>query len=404
MTSGVQPQPLFIDEPHALRQYCQTLQAESLVAIDTEFISELSYTSRLELVQITTRTGPIAVIDYGTIGRCDDDPLAPILCDPAVLKILHAAKEDLIVLAPIAGQPLTGIWDTQLATKLFDYDSGTSYGAVVEGLLGESVAGGQSLSDWAKRPLTSQQLKYAAEDVRYLIPLYDAERGILEKLGRLSWAAEEFEQLTADASQLMAARADENTLYSNVRGAQGMDRRGLAILRELAILRDREARAENRPARSLLKDEVLVQIARRAPRHARDFGEFRSINSRYLEKIGPQLLQAVERGKRISDEELPPALASNPRLTDDEAALTSLLSAVLQQLARKHGVSSTLIATVGDLQRLVENHLRGRHEPSPVLTGWRGQLVGRELLATLNGNAAVRWSPTEGSIVLEEAG
>jgi ribonuclease D len=393
--------PLFIDDLRTLRQFCESLSGETVLAIDTEFIPEHTYAPQLELVQIATRSQTVAVIDYGAIGRSDDDPLAPILRDPRVLKVFHSAYADLLVLEPIARQPLAGIWDTQLVTKLFDYRGGARYSAVVESLLGEQVASSQSLTDWSKRPLSPQQLQYAAEDVRFLIPVYDAERSILQELGRLSWAEEECHRLTVDVAESIATRSDENTLYMGVRGAQSLDRRSLAILRELAIWRDREARRRNRPTRSIFKDDILVQVARRAPQHTRQLGELRAINPRDLDKIGPDIVHAVERGKRIPEAKCPPLLASEPMLSDDEAALASLLSAVLQQLARKHRVSSTLIATMGDLQRLVDSHLHGQREPSPVITGWRGELVGKDLLATMNGQASVRWNPATGSIVLE---
>ena len=319
-------------------------------------------------------------------------------------KVFHSAYADLLVLEPLARQPLNNIWDTQLVTKLFDYRGGARYGAVVESLVGARVAGSQSLTDWSKRPLTPQQLEYAAEDVRYLIPVYEVEKRILNDLGRLRWAEEECHRLTEDVAEAIAAKSDESTLYRGVRGAQSLDRRGLAILRELAIWRDREARRRNRPSRSIFKDDILVQVARRAPQNPRQLGEFRAINPRDLDKTGPEIIQAVERGKRTPEAQCPPLLAPEPMLTDDEAALASLLSAVLQQLARKHRVSSTLIATMSDLHRLVENHLHGRGEASPVLTGWRGELAGKELLATLKGTASVRWNPGTRSIVLEERG
>ena len=394
--------PQFIDDIQSLARFCASLEGETVLAIDTEFIPEQTYAPQLQLVQIATRTGSTAVIDYGILGRPEPDPLAPILRDPGVLKVFHSAYADLLVLEPLAGQPLGHIWDTQLVTKLFDYRGGTRYGAVVESLIGERVTSSQSLTDWSKRPLTVQQLEYAAEDVRYLIAVYEAERRILEDLGRLAWAEEECLRLTVEVAEAIAAKADENTLYMSVRGAQSLDRRSLAILRELAIWRDREARRRNRPSRSIFKDDILVQVARRAPQNARQLSEFRAINPRDVEKLGPDIVQAVERGKRIPESKCPTLLAPEPILSDDESALASLLSAVLQQLARKHRVASTLIATMGDLHRLVENHLHGRGEPSPVLTGWRGELAGKALLATLNGKASVRWNSATRSIVLDQ--
>lgn len=394
--------PLYIDDRGALTEFCKTLAGETILALDTEFIPEHTYSPQLELIQVATRSGTTAILDYGAMGRIDPDPLAPILTDPGILKVFHSAYGDLLVLQPLGGTPPSPIWDTQLVTKLFDYHGGARYGAVVESLLGEHVASSQSLTDWSKRPLSAQQLHYAAEDVRYLIPLYEVERRRLETLGRVRWAEEECQQIVVDVSEAMAAREDESTLYRSVRGSHSLDRRSLAILRELAIWRDREARRRDRPPRAIFKDEILVQIARRAPHHPRQLAELRAINPRDVEKIGGEIVQAVDRGKKIPDDQCPPQLASEPMLTDQEAALASLLSAALQQLAHKHRVSSTLIATMSDLQRMVEAHVHARGQVRPALAGWRGELVGRELLAIMRGETGVRWDPAAKAIVLDQ--
>lgn len=396
-------EPLFIDDLQRLQEFCNSLAGETVLALDTEFIPEHTYSPKLELVQIGTRSGRTAIIDYGVIGIVDSDPLAPILNDPNVLKVFHSAYGDLLVLQPLAGKPPAPIWDTQLVTKLFDYRGGARYSAVVETLIGERVASSQSLTDWSKRPLSAHQLQYAAEDVRFLIAVYEVEKQKLEALGRLAWAEEECRQLVADVTEAMAARADEAGLYQSVRGSLGLDRRSLAILRELAVWRDREARRRDRPPRSIVKDDILTQIARRAPQHPRQLGELRAINPRELEKYGNDIVQAVERGKRVPEDKCPPLLASEPMLTEQEAALASLLSAALQQLAGKHRVSSTLIATMSDLQRMVEAYVRSGSESPALLSGWRGELVGKELLAILNGEAAVRWNPAARAIVLDRS-
>lgn len=394
-------QPLFIDDLHHFVQFCQSIEGESELAIDTEFIPEHTYEPVLALVQVATRDGRVAIIDYGAMGRVDSDPLGPILVNPNVLKVFHSAYADLQVLTPVAGQPPAPIWDTQLVTRLFGYNGRTGYGAIVENLLGERVAGNETLTDWSKRPLSPQQLHYAAEDVKFLLRLYDAERQTLESLGRLAWAQEECERVAQEVGAAAAARADESGLHQNVRGAQNLDRRSLAIVRELAIWRDREARRRNKPRNTILKDDVLVQIGRRAPGHTRQLGELRAMNPRDIDRFGDDLIRAVDRGKRLPEEQCPPLSTPGPVLNEEESALASLLSSVLQAVASRHRVSSTLIATTNDLQRLVYARLRGSSETSPVLTGWRGDLVRNDLLGVLNGQSRVRWDVDARSITIE---
>jgi ribonuclease D len=151
----------------------------------------------------------------------------------------------------------------------------------------------------------------------------------------------------------------------------------------------------------LFKDDILVQVARRAPQSLRQLGEFRAIQPRDLDKLGSGILQAIERGKRVPEQQCPAAFPSEPLLSAQQAALASLLSAILQHVANKHRVASTMIATMDDLQRLVDAHSRGVASTSSVLTGWRGDLVGKEILAALDGKASVRWDAESQSLAID---
>jgi ribonuclease D len=183
--------PRFIDRAEDLAAFVAELDGERILAIDSEFIREKSYVPKLEIVQIATRDGRIAIVDYGTIGGSPNDPLGRLLASSDVLKVFHAAEQDLEMLHLATGVLAGPIWDTQLVTGLFGYVGRTGYTAIVQALLGERPTTGEALTDWSRRPLRAEQLRYAAEDVRYLIPLYDEERRALEALGRVAWAEEE---------------------------------------------------------------------------------------------------------------------------------------------------------------------------------------------------------------------
>ncbi|MEB3223054.1 MAG: ribonuclease D [Candidatus Sericytochromatia bacterium] len=383
----------FIDDRRSLEALCDQLAGFGVLAVDTEFIREKSYVPSLELVQVAAPDGTVAAIDYQRIGRYEDDPFAALLRDPEVLKVFHAADQDLEMFHLLTGVVPAPIWDTQLVTGLIGYTGRLGYQAVVENMLGHKPTKGETLTDWSQRPLTPEQLHYALEDVRYLIPLYEAEVRELSVLGRLDWASEECERARAHVERTIATRADMQTLFYKVKGWSGLDRRGLAVLRELAIWREQEAARRNRPRGSVLRDEFLVELARRSPSQEHQLRAIRGLQPRDLERHADAILASVKRGKAVPPEACPVPDSPGPQLDDAEAALASLLHAVLQVISAEKLVSSTLVATVADLQRLVEAHRKGTAADLPVLKGWRGELVGHTLVSILTGELAVQWDP-----------
>jgi ribonuclease D len=392
--------PLFIDTRRELEELCEHLRGETILGLDTEFIREQSYVPRLELVQVSTQDGLLAAIDYGTLGRFDGDPFAEILGDPGILKVFHAADQDLEMFHLLLGHVPGPIWDTQLVTGLFGYSGRLGYQAVVEALVGHKPTKGETLTDWSQRPLTPEQLHYALEDVRFLLPLFEVERERLGKLGRVAWAEEECERSRAQVEKAIAQRADLQTIYQRVRGSSSLDRRGLAVLRELAIWRENEALRRNRPRGSVMKDEILVELSRRAPTQPHQLGALRGIQTRDLDRHGDALVAAVKRGKAVPPEQCPQPDAPGPSLDEAETALASLLQAVLQAVSAQKLVSAPLVATVSELQRLVEGYRKGKARELPVLSGWRGELVGEDLLGILEGRTTVRWDNKKRQLAL----
>ena len=394
-------QPVLIEDRRSLLNFTDRIASERIIAVDTEFVSENTYTPSLELVQIATADGLIGLADYRHIGYSSDDPLAKIFASPEVLKIVHSARGDLEILHLFFGHPPVNIWDTQLVLGLFGYGGRTGYSAVIQAILGADVGHPETLSDWSRRPLTRQQLEYAADDVRFLIPLYHAQSRRLESLGRLPWAHEECARMAAEVAAQIRLRSNENRLFERVSGARTLDRRTLAILSELAIWREMEARDRNKPPKHIMKDEVLIEIARRAPEHPRQLPDMRGGNSRQMEKHAPAIIEAVARGKRTPLEKCPQLRGSDRPLTDSESALVALLSAALRALADQYEVASTLLATTEDLRQLVQSQVNGREPDSRVLRGWRGELIGDSLAGVLEGRSTVRWDREAGTLVID---
>lgn len=387
-----------------LQTLCDELAGADVLALDTEFIRERSYAPRLELVQVASRSGVVAAIDYGQLGRLEEDPFAVLLRDPQVLKVFHAAEQDLEVLQAVTGEVIAPMYDTQLASGLAGHGAKPGYGALVEGVLGKRLPKGESMTDWSVRPLTEAQLAYALDDVRYLLEVYDRLNHELEALGRTAWAQQECDRLRLNVEGQLRLREDPDSLYQRVRGRGSLDAQGLAILRELARWREAEAVRRDRPRGSILKDEILVEVSRRAPKQLRHLQHLRGIPPRDLERHGEALLEGVTRALALPRSAYPPC--EPPTLPPDEItlALTDLLQAVTHTVASSSGIAATLLATNGDLQRLAEAYRRGSSTDVPCMEGWRGELLGDCLLSILEGRTALVYDPAGHALKLVAAG
>lgn len=389
-----------IDTPEGLRTLCEELAGAPVLAIDTEFIRERSYAPKLELVQVATASGVIAAIDYGRLGRLDNDPFLPLMSDPSILKVFHAAEQDLEVLQALSGAPVAPMFDTQLAAGLVGYGAKPGYGALVEAVLKVRLPKGESMTDWSIRPLTPAQLEYALDDVRYLLQVYERIRAELERQGRAPWAHQECDRLCASLEAQTKARENPDTLYLRVRGRGGLDAGGLQVLRALAKWREEEAQRRDRPRGSILKDEMLVELARRAPSQVKQLRNLRGIQPRDLDRYGDELVAVVSTALSRPRSEYP--AAEPPAGPPDEAtlALADLLQAVTHTIAAESAIAASLLATNGDLQRLAEAYRRGDRLSLTFLEGWRGELLGDRLMDVLDGRSALGWDPTKQSLRL----
>ncbi len=386
-----------VDSPEALATLCADLRAESVLGLDTEFIRERTHVPRLELVQIATPGGEVALVDYGTLSAVlgfDAGPLAALLLDPRILKVFHASEQDLEMLALFTREIPGPIWDTQRVAGLIGYSGRLGYSAMVEHFLGRRPKSGEALTDWSRRPLAPEQLHYAAEDVRHLIPLYERQRARLVDLGRPNWAQQENEMLRAKARARAARREDEPSLYQRVKGWQKLSRRALAILREVAVWRESVAKSRNRPPGTVVRDDLLLEIARRAPDDPEALGRLRGLDPGTLGRHGAAIVAAIAAGKRSPREEWPEAPPPAVELDEAESALASLLFTALQAIAREREVAPSLLTTTPEVQRLAQAHVRGEAESGvSLLEGWRGELVGDTVRSVLRGERSVAWDP-----------
>lgn len=374
-----------------LRSYCERARAAGRLALDVEFIRERTYFPRIALVQLAVGDDA-ALVD--PLGECDPAPLDDVISDRAVVKVLHAAVQDLEIFFVRTRRPPANIFDTQIAAALVGLGGQLAYGALVQKMLGVSIPKGESYTDWLQRPLSREQERYALSDVAHLLPLHDRLSERLRELGREAWVAEE----CAHFEEPGLYEQDPSTVWRRVRRSGALGPRGLAILRELAGWREAEAREDDRPRRRVLEDDTLVELARMAPATLDDLRRFRGLHPRALARSGEAIVAAIQRGLAIPDADCP---RTEPfeKLDQDAALAAEFLDACLRALASRASIAPGTIGTRAEIEELVARHRAGTlHEGDvPIFRGWRRTLIGDDLLAFLRGETAVSLDPASGA-------
>ena len=367
-----------VAHPEQLAPCLDHLEQAPLIGFDTEFVGEDAYRPELCLVQIATADA-LYIVDPFACGPLER--FWEILTDPAKTIVVHAGREDIRICNFAIGRSPT-VFDVQLAAGLVGYTYPIGYAGLVQDLLGNRMTKGETLTDWRRRPLQPGQIRYAFDDVRFLLPAWKKLTDRLKKLDRLAWAEEEF------GGFVKKAVADDATLerWRKVKGTGGLDRKALAIVREVFGWRDGFAQRVNRPPRMLLRDDLIAEIAKRAPRTIEDLQMLRGLPRGEPEAI----LEAVRRARSLPPEELPEL---EPRDNDPAHVLllASLLGVVLSDLCSRKRLASNLVASGQDLKGVVRAKAMNAELPDlPLTRGWRAEHILPELLAVLNGQHAVR--------------
>ncbi len=365
------PDPVLITTTDALAALCERLAHERYVAIDTEFMRERTYYPELCVVQLGG-VADVAVIDAQAPGL-DLAPLAALLANPAVVKVFHAARQDVEIFLYLFAAVPTPIFDTQIAAMVAGFGDQVGYEALVSGLAGGAIDKSHRFSDWSARPLSPAQVTYAAADVTWLRLVYER---LLEKLradGRLAWVGEEMAVL-ADP---LTYRPDPETMWERLRPRTG-NRRLLGMLRAAAAWREREAQRIDIPRGRLLKDESLLEIAATAPVTAEALARVRGVTRGFAEgKSGQSLIAALRDASALPDDALPDAPKSRDGGARPSPALVALLKVLLAAKCEQHNVAARLLASGDDLDRLATEDA----PDVPALSGWRRDMFGADALA-----------------------
>ncbi len=370
----IHPAYLLIETGPALEQLCKQLRDATWLALDTEFHRENSYYPRLCLLQVASET-VVACIDPLRLTTLD--PLLEILYAPHIVKVFHAGRQDQESFYHLRGKPLAPIFDTQIAAPLLGYPDQISYAALVQKTLGITLDKSMTRTDWRERPLSRQQLDYAANDVIYLGKVYRQFTATLEHQGRSVWLDEDFARL-CDAAQYANPPA---TAWHRIKNVQRLNERQLAVLQALAGWREKTAEQENRPRNWVLNDELLLAMARSLPQRAADLATFPREHQRRLKHYGPQILVTIDQGLNAPPPGLPLHLQPHRRLKPAEEALINQLQEKLRQRCADNNIDDKAVAGRRELIRL----LRGEKNLK-ILQGWRKRIVGTELQKILSGH------------------
>ena len=370
--------PAYLSTTEQLADFLSAVDRPGILAVDTEFHSEKTYYARLCLIQLSTEEAA-ALVDPLTID--DLTPLARVFDDERVVKIFHAGNQDIDILNRACGSVPHPVFDTQVAAGLLGHPQQIGYGALVKAFCGVQLPKADSFTDWTRRPLSDTQRAYAIDDVLYLPGIYHHMRARLEKAGRLEWLTDDFERLADPESY----RNHVEDAWRKVKRVSSLTRRQLAVAQAVAAWRERTAQAKNLPRKWVLADELVVEIARRAPQSREELLEVRGVDEHMGRKVQDRLVADI-RDALARDPQTWPHVARRPHVRRDAAGVVDLMQALLHLRAQENGVASQIIATKDDLVHL----LHGEVDDLPLMTGWRRRIVGDELCRLLEGGVDLR--------------
>lgn len=367
-----------ITDSDALAAFCARQKSAEFVAIDTEFMRERTFWPILCVVQVA---GPDEAMAIDALAPgLDLAPLLQLMADPAVLKVFHAARQDLEIFFQLSGLVPHPVFDTQVAAMVCGFGDAASYETLVRRLAGAHLDKASRFTDWAQRPLTERQIQYALADVVHLRTVYDRLQQILGKNGRSQWFAEEMANLVDPAIY----RSDPVEAWRRFRLRGRADRRFLGVLKAVAAWREAAAQQRDLPRGRIMKDEAVLEIAAHAPKTIDGLARTRSLGRGVAEgKLGQDILDAVTQG--LADPDPPPALLGKAEPPPGIGPLIELLRVLLKQRCEDFQVAQKLLASADDLEAIAADD----NADVPALHGWRREVFGNDALALKHGRLAL---------------
>jgi ribonuclease D len=367
-----------ITDSAELAAFCTRQKGTHYIAIDTEFMRERTFWPILCLVQVA---GPKEAVAIDTLAPgIDLAPLLELMADSKILKLFHAARQDLEIFFHLSGAVPQPLFDTQVAAMVCGFGDSASYETLVRKLAGAPLDKASRFTDWAHRPLTDRQISYALDDVIHLRTVYERLQQRLAKNGRTEWFAEEMAALADEALY----RAEPQEAWRRFRLRGRADSRFLGVLRSLAAWREAAAQQRDLPRGRILRDEAIIEIATHAPRQVEQLARTRSLGKGIAEgRLGRDILDAVAQG--LADPDPPPAIAQKAQNPPGLGPLVELLRVLLKQRCEDFGVAQKLVASADDLEAIAADD----KAEVPALHGWRREVFGGDALALKHGRLAL---------------
>jgi len=371
----------FITTDDALESFSRRLESAKYIGFDTEFVSENRYRPELCLLQVATES-EFVIVD--TMEVRNINCFWEVLCSGGHITIVHAAREEFLFCYRAIGQRPTNFFDVQLAAGLIGMDYPSSYGNLVSRIVGEQLDKGETRTDWAKRPLSDRQMAYALQDVTHLIPLFDSITSRLEKLGRSDWIWDEM-----DSWQSQLETTVNEPQWHRVSGISNMNRKSLAIVRELWIWRDAEAEKKNRAPRRVLADDLIAELAKRGSSDPERLRAIRGFENRVSRHAIDPISDAIERALQMRKDDHPKRLSRNK--TTNLGLLGQFINIALKVICREQNIASSIVGTTDEVRNIAawKMGVLDLKTPPKLATGWRAELVGQLIEKILDGSIAI---------------
>lgn len=368
-----------ITDTPKLKELCESLAKEPFIAIDTEFLRDRTYYAKLCLIQVSSDTVEPHAIDPLADG-IDLAPLYELLANENVIKVFHAARQDLEIFYNLTGTIPTPLFDTQVAGMVCGYGDTIGYLNLVQSICDVRLDKGPQFTNWAHRPLSKKQISYALDDVHYLRDIYKSLRRQLKETGREKWVDEEMATLTSTDTYESPPELAWERIKIKTNKAQC-----LAVLRAVAAIREEEAQNRDIPKAHILKDHSLVDIAIQMPTTPEDMQKIRSLSADYAKsKIGKRILQAVIDAKELPKEEWP-KIEKRKMFPSELGPVLEMLKMLLRIQSSEHNVAARLIADSKDLEDLCLDD----NADILALKGWRREVFGEEAIAMKHGRVTL---------------
>ncbi|MEI7839138.1 MAG: ribonuclease D [Methylococcaceae bacterium] len=364
----------YIKKPEQLADLCRRIENAPWIAVDTEFLREKTYYPKFCLLQLAT---PEWVACVDPIALPDLTPLFNAIYNPAVIKVFHSSRQDLEIFYQLTGKLPTPIFDTQIAAPLLGFQDNAGYGLLVSSFLNINLNKAHTRADWSCRPLSDDEIQYAADDVIYLCKIYQKMVAQLTELGRVDWLLDDFMALeNPDQYETTPENA-----WLRVKGKNKFTGKQLSIIQTVSHWREAAAQKENRPKNWLLRDELLFDLAKIQPETIEALSKIRGLTDRVLNYYGKELCRLIKVAKNTLPIPMPEYTKSISGKDPQQEAIIDILFALVRIRAEENLLNSTILATRSDLEVL----LCGNDDDCLLLRGWRFSMVGNELQQLLRG-------------------